>query len=504
MWIALSVWLFTPIGAAIAQPDNGENEAFVRFKDPSGDAVPRRTDPDGAGVIDIVQHRLPDLLELRLGAWTPNQPTQNLFVGDFVGDGSDANFFRMDLVLQGLMNPPGDVHPATFDPFRYGPNPVYGFVELDMDEDVNTGGELLAPQYRYLGNVVRFGGRIDEGPIAGREALDASAFDGDITTPPLVDRSGEEFHFVLLGGEFSDAQIRKLTGDSDDLFEVGETWQITAPFFHRAHGYEEFSFIEGGMLSGQYMPPVTVQFQHDPVANQTTVSLVFPLTQVGAGLQRNEPTEPIDFDPTNAVSIEEALSDLVFSAQFFEKFPTNDPNEDIIRLWAAKNPQDFLEPQSWRPTVLLGSSYVFPLPDGVFYVWSDVFPNVVRGDVDGSGDVDDDDVRLIQQFLNHHDLDDGTADRVVEIAEFAQNFSLFDVNHDGRVDGLDLLCAQADGDTDEDNDVDLRDFARLQDCIGVETLGDLECAGADLDLNGVTDEDDLSWFVHIFTGPIHP
>lgn len=352
--------------------------------------------------------------------------------------------------------------------------------------------------------MVRFGGRVNDGPLQEREAIDASAFDGNILTPPLVDRSGEEFHLGFLGGEFSTSQILKQTGDADNLFESGETWQITAPFFHRAHGFEGFSFVDGGLLPGEYMPNVTVQFRHDLVDDQTIVTLVFPLTQVGAGLQRNRPPEPWDFDPTNQASLEEALSDLQFSAQFFAKFPSGDPNEVILAGWAIMDPEESLDPSHWEVTALLGSSYLFPLQEGVFYVWSDIYPNVKRGDVDGDDNTGDDDLEAIKRFIEDHDVEDGVLDGVVMIEGFAEDFSVFDVNHDGKVDGLDLLCDDADGDPDDDEDVDLRDFARFQNCQSTATLGGPECVSTDLDLSGVTDKDDLPWFIAIFEGPYHP
>jgi len=462
------------------------------------------TDPDAELTYDAHVHRLPDLIETRLGPWQPSAPILNLFLGAYRTDSSDGDFFRLDLVLRGLMNPPGDVRPGSFAPFAYGPHPLYGFVELDMDHNVNTGGEFDAPQYRYLGNIVRFGGRISEGPLRGREALDADAFDSNITTPPLVDRSGEEFHLALLGGEFRPSDVRYVVGDSDSIFESGEVWQIRAPFFHRAHGYEDFSFVEGGHAAGEYMPVVTLQFAHDPLLDRTVVSLVFPLTEVGAGLQSGAPPQDWDFDPTNQTSVYEALSDLQFSADFFLEYPSGDPNEALICGWALERPTDFLESEDWDLTVLLGTSYTESAASGVYYVWSDAYPNVVRGDVDGDRQADQDDWEEIEEFIDEHDADDGVVDEAARIAGFAENFSVFDVNHDGWVDGLDLLFREADGDVDDDEDTDLRDFAELQKCYGLETLATPECVGVDLDLSGVTDEDDLPWFLAKLDGPQHP
>ncbi len=500
IFVVLSTVTCAPIGTFSYAA--GGDGSVRRYVDPGYDAVAHPTDPGATASFDPVAHHPPDLIEIRLGSWEPDVPSVDLFIGAFVADASDADFFRLDLTLRGLINPPGDVRPASFQPFRYGPNPLYGFVEIDMDENVNTGGELIAPQYRYLGNVVRFGGRISDGPLVGREAIDTSAFDDDITTDPKVDRSGEEFHLAFLGGEFSTSQIERIAGDADAVFETGETWQITAPFFHRAHGFEDFSFVEGGLLPGEYMPDVTVQFHHDLPNDETIVSLVFALTQKGAGKQGNLPPEPWDFDPTNQVSIEEALSDLQVSAEFFEKFPTGDPNEAEIRAWANQDPLESLEPESWRVTALLGSSYSAPVPDGVFYVWSDIYPNVFLGDVSGDEETGDDDIAEIEQYLEDHDLDDGILDGIVVIEGFASDFSLFDVNQDGRVHGLDLLCDQADGDGDDDGRVDLRDFAQLQNCVNVGALAESECVAPDINLSGVTDADDLPWFIAVMKGPL--
>jgi len=477
---------------------------FELERDAVGDAVPRPTDPGASAPFDPYEHHLPDLVEMRIGAWAPDEPAEDLFAGRFEDDESKAQFFRVDLVVRGLVNPPGDVRPWAFDPFAFGPHPLYGFVEFDMDRNVDTGGELVAPQYRYLGNIVRFGGNVTEERLQGRAALDAGAFDDDIDTPPFVDRSGEEFHLALLGGEFRLSDILILSGDLDQTFESGETWQVAATFFHRAHGYEEFSFVNGGQSPGQYMPVVTVQFAHDPGGDQTVVSLVFPLTQIGAALQRNEPVEPLDFDPGNQASLHEALYDLEFSADFLRTFPSGDPNEAIIRGWAEQDPTEFLESEKWETTVLLGTSYSIPVSDGVYYVWSDAYPNVDRGDVNGDDEANQTDVPRITEFIEANDFADGVWDGVVAIVDFAVNFSVFDVNHDGRVDDLDLLFDQADGDVDDDDDVDLWDFAWMQRCFGLYTLAMPECAGADLDLSGEIEWNDLPWFQARFEGPNHP
>ena len=169
------------------------------LNDSLGDALARPMDPGAALPFDAASHRLIDLRSITIGTWAPDAPTADLFAGEY---GADGEFLRLELALDGLVNPPGSADPFSFDPFRYGDHPVYGFVEIDVDNDVNTGGELFAPQYRYLGNAVRFGGNVLRPEFADRVALDGSDFDDNFLTPPFVERHGEEFHLALLGGQF--------------------------------------------------------------------------------------------------------------------------------------------------------------------------------------------------------------------------------------------------------------------------------------------------------------
>ncbi|RME41526.1 MAG: hypothetical protein D6788_01050, partial [Planctomycetota bacterium] len=409
------------------------------LSDPAGDAVARPTDPGAVAPFDPQAHRLPDLVEIRLGAFEPDAPTLDPFTGQFLLDDSDADLFRLDLVLSGVMNPPGRADAEAFHPFVFGPNPVYGFVELDMDDDVNTGGETSATRFRYNANIARFGGVPDDDRFRDRVALDASDLDGNVLTPPFVDRSGEEFHLALLGTEFESATIEVISGDGDGQFEAGETWWIHGRFFHRAHGFEPFSFASGGRRPGEYAPIVTLQFMHDPISDRTTISLVFPLTQFGAALLTGGFPEPSDGDSSNQASVFEALEELQLSAAFIKQFPTGKPEEVLILGWSDKDPDSFLEPSDWVLTALLGSSYTIPNPQALYYVWSEAYPDVVRGDVTGDGEAGGDDRDRIVAFVNLHDGDDGVIDGVVPLPGFAENFSVFDISYDGRVDDLDVL-----------------------------------------------------------------
>lgn len=76
----------------------------------------------GAGLpFDAQAHRLIDLRELSVESWTPYEPQSDLFLGEFDPAGQ---FVRLELVLDGLVNPPGPSDPFDFDPFRYGEHPV--------------------------------------------------------------------------------------------------------------------------------------------------------------------------------------------------------------------------------------------------------------------------------------------------------------------------------------------------------------------------------------------
>ena len=472
------------------------------YLDSIDDAVARRTDPGGDGPFDPNEHRLVDLRELSIGKWCPYDPTTDLFAGSFEASGK---FFRLDILLDCLVNPPGPTLPWDFEPFSYGPHPIFGFVEVDMDQDVETGGELGAPEYRYVGNVVRFGSKpADSVGLEDRIALDASAFDGDFLTAPYVDRSGEEFHLALLGSVFSQYDIVEISGNGDLLFDAGETWWIEAPWFHRAHGYEPFSLATGGAQPGEYSPCCTMQFEHDPNMDVTRITLVFPLKNQGAALMWGETPEPSNGDPSDQFSVKEALHDLHNSAVFLDLYPTGLPEEAIITEWKNKDPDDYLLPVEWELAVLLGTSYTVAEPSGEFFVWTDVYPEGIRGDMNGDTEADQQDQQLIRQFIADEDASDGVVDGRVELTDFALNFSVFDVNHNSVVDDLDEMLVSEPGNLDDDDDIDLADFTSFQECFSGSNIpySPLECGLADLDADGDVDGKDFRWFERALAGPL--
>jgi hypothetical protein len=459
------------------------------YFDPVNDWLLRRTDPGACLPLDPEAHRAIDLLEITLQRWTPLDPVNDLFTGE---PSLDGLFVRLDVRWAGLVNPPGPLYP--FDPFLYGPTPVYGFVEVDVDANPDTGGELDFPQYRYFGSAVRFGGQPNIPDMHDRFAHDASAFDEDINTPPYVDRSGEEFHLTFLG-EFDSSAITELAGDGDLCFETSEVWWIHAAWFHRAHGYEPFS------IAWIYQPDSTARFAHNCESDTTLLTLVFPLTNAGAAAMWSEDPEPNNFNPADQFSVHEALNDLQISALLLDDGALQ-PGEQLIAGWINQTPDDYLDPGDWHVNALLGTSYTQPHPSADYFVWTDVFPNPLRGDVNGNSTSNITDQAQIRAFVDTFDAQDGQVDHRVVLPDFASNFSVYDTNHDGEVDTLDELLVSLAGDSNTDEDVDLRDLAQLQLCSSNPDELDLPpCAVLDLDTDGDVDPQDWARFSVHLTGP---
>ena len=399
--------------------------AWIVHSDPDYDAVARRTDWGATAPYDPTQHRLIDLREVSLMRWEPLAPETDLFDGAVTPGGG---FVRIDVLVGGLVNPPGSTDPATFNPFQYGDHPIYGFVEIDVDDDNETGGEVDAPEFRYLGNIARFGGLPEGGVFENRPAKDGGAFDGDFLTAPYVERHGEEFHLALLGDQFSPSDVTGVLADGDLVFEEDEVWVLSGDWFHRAHGFEPFSLAMGGSAPGEYAPECQLRFEHESAAGTTRISLVFPLNNAAAAAMRSESPEPPNHDPSDQASLNEALADLRDSARIVDQFPTGEPEEVLILGWMDKTPGQHLNPADWRITVLLGTSYTSP---GYGFVWSDAYPNVIRGDVNGENGANADDATEIDTFIAVHDHDDGVTDDQVSLQDFTEDFSVFDVNQDG-------------------------------------------------------------------------
>ena len=472
---------------------DGPGLAYSTAEDDLCDVIVRRTDAGGGAPYDPQLHHPPDVVEIVVGNWQPTDPQTDLFSGTFASSGI---FLRLEVALNGLQNPPGSTSVGSFAPYQFGPHPVYGFLEFDVDRQIETGGETAAPEFRYLANVARYGGVPAGSRFDDRVLRQPDDDDGDFDTSPYIERSGEEFHLALLPSSFAAGDITRLVGDSDTVFEAGETWSIPGNWFHRAHGFEPFSFAKGGGAAGEYMPQCRVRFSHSITADLTTITLVFPLTNVAAAAMTGAAPQANNADPSDQASVDEALDDLVQSAQFLLEFPSGEPEEILIRGWADENPSEFLAPRLWPSVALLGSSYSAA---GFGLVWSDVLPNPMRGDVDGEHGIDHEDSEKLAEYLDDHDLDDGTADDRVAILGFPQTFAVFDISGNGIVDSEDFEFLSDVGDTDLDQDVDLADFGRIQGCSGRPAVN--ACGIADLNRDGQVSGTDACWFFQRIAGP---
>lgn len=477
------------------------------LNDPLGDVAIRRTDLNADGFIDPQIQRPPDLITMRIGAFSPFDPNDDRFTGNW---NSNGGYLRLDLVFDGLINPPGPVglsdHSPVYLPFKYGPNPIIGFIEFDIDADENTGGELSAPEFRYLGNVARFGGIPSESRFTDRVATDGFAFDGFLSTAPFVERSGEEFHLVLLGEKVSSRSVEsERPGGDPSIFESGEKWIIEGKMMHRAHGFEDFA-LSCFEAEGRYEAEVKLLFAHKNSTNQTTISLVYPLTN-SASAAFEDPDEPVDANDgctDGQNSVEEALIDLQFSAFIADSGTRMLPEFQLIAGWEFESPAEFLDPTDWQITALLGTAYGIEEPDGARFIWTDVFPNPVEGDFNGDGVSDSADATVHDEFILSNDGNstyDGDGDGTngsIFWNDFANNFCVLDVNYDGIVDGADLIVL---GDMDLNGIVNIDDvddfvLALLDPAVYSESHDGMDpLPRGDINDDGLLDGQDVGEFV---------
>jgi hypothetical protein len=412
------------------------------FPLPAGDAIARRTDSTNSGAL-LANQMLPDLTNISLQRWNTYTPTTDPYTGTEVG-GSSANLFRLQLTFAGLVNPPGTLGLGgqAFAPMEFGDAPVYGYVELDIDDESDTGGE--SPSYavlRPLGQASRFGGRF-YGSIGDRQAESAADLNQPWTQQPQVCRSGTDFSLVLCGC-FPVTVVSK-SDPGAATFGPGQTWVVRGRFFQRAGGYAAASLMTGGSWLGAYDPLVNVQFKHDVVGNTTTLTLVYPLTQAGAAMLSGGAVQPSNTSAADDTSISEGAADLIASST---RPGLTGLTYELIRRWSSASVSDATNPRRWNVRAMVGTTY--PNQEDGLYVWSDVGPNFLRRDVSGDGMLSSQDRMDILDEIASRDGGaydaDGLVNGAVVLPGYGGNFSIFDVNGDGSVDAMDLngipLCA---------------------------------------------------------------
>jgi len=481
------------------------------FSDPVGDAVIRKTDSGSVGPIDPVSQHLPDIVEIRLGKFAPYEAEDDRFTGSWDNSGL---FMRLDLVVKGLINPPGplgyDDQSPVYQPFRFGPNPIYGWIELDMDNNENTGGEIEDPELRYLSNAARFGGRPQLPYLANRCAIDFSAFDGYFTTPPFIERSGEEFHVALQGEEIEHVHvIVEKPGGNPAIFESGETWVVDGRLFHRCHGAEQFTY-QCADRNSVYKPEVKMKYAHDVVSDRTTISLVYPLTNQGCAVMNGEYAEPMNGCDDDQNSIAEALEDCNWAAANATVFDHLDPHFVLLADWQNENYASYLDPNLWRLTALVGTAYGTQPADGSRYIWTDIWPNVRRGDFNGDCKLDSADLNLLNSYITAHDGspyydDDGKPyNQSLHIHYFGTCPALYDTDNDGVIHAADGLLG---GDMNLSLSVDLADVpdfvqALLDPVVYVNTHGGVDpMLRGDMNCDGFLDGLDIQLFIGRLLNP---
>lgn len=438
------------IGAAAlvaATPALGGDEVSIHT-DAVGDATIRRTDannncPVGSGAA------LPDLLEARLMGWTTPTPSADPYSGA-PRQGRGASLFRLDVTFAGLVNPPGTlgVGGTAFDPFAFGPSPVFGFLEIDMDRDRDTGGELGGGAHsRYLANVGRFG-RMPAGSISARVARWSDEVDSDFATAPQIERSGADWALTLCG--CNNVTIVSQSGDGDGVFDAGETWVVRSRFFKRSGGYQGASGVFGGSAPGLYDPPVNLRFAHDAQADTTTISLVWALDAAGAAALAGQLQQPYDqsISAGNHASVAEGLRDLIIGAQGGNGGPLVGPVLTLTSGWADESHTDeqLLDPTRWRVTAHFGTACA---DAGALYVWTDTGFEDTFGDCNADGDADTADFALLDAVIDANDGGprdlDGVVNGRVHVG-LGGTWSFYDLNADGFIDAddLDLLIEQAE------------------------------------------------------------
>ncbi|MDQ7013375.1 MAG: GC-type dockerin domain-anchored protein [Planctomycetota bacterium] len=469
-------------GMTLASSDDNCTVVF----DSLGDAVIRRTDPgnDGAMHPDAV---LPDIVSMSVCAWESFDPVNDPYNGQ-VANENGAHLFRLDITFDGLVNPAGRVLGSNPDPFAYGPSPVIGFLDIDIDDDEDSGGELgTAAETRYLANISRFGIHPD-GSWGDRAAKSRDDLDNSFYTTPQYERSGADFALVLCG--CSDLIVVSEGGDGNGLFDAGETWIVQARLFERSQGYLEASAAFGGSASGLYDPLIDVRFSHDTNTDQTLVSMVWALDMMGAAQLTGQPEQAIDLNVANHTSVVEALQDIIDGA---DTGGFSGPGWDLVEQWEGETADDYLEPSEWRVTGLFGAPYL-DRADGL-YVWTDTAgDDELFGDGNGDEFVTRMDETLIRLAVygadGTADDADGVLDGVWTLDNPGFNFSFFDLDGTMKIETQDIAGIRSLGDFNWDGTVNTQDFiAYLNAWVASD-------ATADFNLNQTVDTIDFVSFLN--------
>lgn len=481
--------------------------------DSGGDASIRRTDtlgsePDGQ-LLNPDQVQAPiDLRRVVIGNWqianpamTPADPS-NQFMGSFVSSQTDNRLLCVQIQLYGLVNPPGALgsggHP--YEPFAFGPRPVYGFVDLDVDHDRRTGGDLTDRAFfRFLANAARFGSRVSES-WGSNGVIESSQLDlpfGD-PTRPVFEASGAEFSVVLCGCEPLAPVWPAAATESGAQFTSGSTWVLEGRVFQRASGFRDASriaWMTRPEAAGLYDPVVRCQFSHDLATDRTTISIVYPTNAAGVQLLDGLASPPafnnrVEEDGNHGC-VQEALRDLTGN-------PNSVPFGSLAReltqeLWELSSSElnELDKVTDWRiQSAMVGTAYPAPQGPLSLFVWTDIAPEVEsRGDLDSDGMVTGSDRQALAARVLSQDALDGATDCAITITGWPLNFSTMDINFDGQIDRTDAdllspgsgICCPADFNGDDVVSVqDIFDFLNAWFAGNADFNGDAATSVQDL------------------------
>ncbi len=443
------------------------------WTDLQGDALIRRTDLGNDAPLPIGFTPI-DLLSVSTQGWSPINPAIDPYIGSI--NAGDADILRIEVVLDGLISPPGPIglNGFAYDPARFGPRPLTGFIELDIDHQKDSGGELMPlARNRYLANVARFGNS-PSGSIAERMIQSGSDLDSNFYSSPQFERTGAEFSLVLCGC-FSPTIVSQ-DGNMDSLFNAGESWVVSGRFFERFQSFQPLGATFGGSDFGLFDPVVNLRFVHSTITDKTTITLIFPITNTGAGMLAGEPKQPIDLSLLNHTSLEEAIDDLIIGADF-----ATGPLASLTDDWRDKDFDEFNNPSDWKATALIGTAPTTPQPSS-FYIWTDTGFNEHYADLDLNEIHDANDAEVIEEYIHDEDGsshdNDGTVNGSIGIESFGLEFHFFDLNYDGVISPEDIPLTDCFADITGEGLLNLQDlFAYLDLFNAQDPIADLTGQG---------------------------
>ena len=458
------------------------------WNDTIGDAAIRRTDVGNDAQLPMDFTPI-DLNTVRLEGWNAFTPSTDPYNGAVIT--SDSDFMRMQIIVEGLVCPPGPLalDGSPYHPTEFGQRPVYGYFEMDIDNQIDTGGELMpVARNRYLANVGRFGmSPMDS--ISERIVRDGNDIDSNFFSDPQFERSGGEFSLLLCG--CFEPTIVSQDGNNDSIFDEGETWVLSGRFFERMESFAPESALFGGSAFGQFDPVVNIQFAHDPILDQTTITLVFPITNAGSAAMLGQVEQPLDLNITNQTSIEEALEDLIEGADF-----ATGPLAILVEDWEDRAVTSFRRPRQWDVSAIVGTAPVVADPTALF-IWTDTGFNEIFGDLNDDNQLTIDDSQIIEDFINDNDgtiLDaDGKINGQVAILNFGFEFNIADLNGDGVIARDDIIISLCPADINGDGTLNFFDVSAFLSAFGMQD------PVADFNGDGTFNFFDVSAFLSAFS-----